>query len=99
MRIGQKAHIEHQIGISGNAVTVAKAYQRYHQRTIGPALETPHDELAKLVHVETGRVDDHVRQLANGLHQFAFAAQALPYRPVAPPGVRAARFTESPSQS
>ena len=69
MRIGKKTHVEHQVGIRGNAVVIAKADDRNEHRALVGILEALGDEVAQFVNVELRGVDDHVGELADGLHQ------------------------------
>jgi hypothetical protein len=60
VRVRKEAHIEYQIRVGRNPVTITKAHYRYKQWAFAPALKAPHDELPKLVNIEIGGVDHGV---------------------------------------
>ena len=50
------------------------------------------------MHVELRGIDDHVRELANGIHQRTFMRQTLAHRIVLPERVRTARLAVTAQQ-
>jgi hypothetical protein len=65
VRIGQKAHIENQVGVGRNAIAKPKLTTET-SAGCGRILEAVDDELAQLVHVEFRGVDDDVREARMG---------------------------------
>ena len=77
VRVGKKAHIEHQVGVRRDAIFVAEANDGNEHRTLIRILKALGDEVTEFVNVELRGVDDHIRKLADGLHKRAFVAQAF----------------------
>src|ERR1700683_314350 len=67
------------MGIGGHAVAIAETDQRNEHGTLLGIFETLGDEVAEFVDIEFGGVDDHVRKLADRLHELALVAQAFAY--------------------
>src|SRR5215470_18727018 len=80
MWIGKKAHVKDEIRIRRNTVAIAETDHGHEQRARLGILEAGSDKVAKLVHVELRGIDDHIGELADGLHQGALMAQALAHR-------------------
>src|SRR5713101_2431573 len=97
MRIGQTAHVEHQIRVQGNAVLVAEGLEQKHRRfsaDVQPFL----DPVAQHVRQQIGRVEA-VADFAHGGEDLALARQGLLER--ARPGrqrMAPACFGEAPDQ-
>ena len=98
MRIGQKAHIENQVCIGGNAVAKSEAHHGNQQRPPSGILKAVDDELAQLVNVEFGGVNDHVRETPDGRHPPALLANSFGDGSVVPERMRAPRFAEAAHQ-
>src|SRR6516225_2822676 len=98
MRIGQKPHIKHQVGIGRHAELVAETYQRHEQRRGALALEPGVDEMPQFVHIELRGIDHHVGELADWLEQRALVIQALADRKILAQGVGPPRFAVPPQQ-
>ena len=92
MRVGKKAHVKDEIRIRRNAIAIAEANNRYEQRPRIRIFEARGDEVAKLVHVELRGIDDHIGELADGLHQRALVAQAFANRVILPEGMGTTRL-------
>lgn len=75
--VGEEAHVEDEVGIGGNAVFVAETDHGDEHRALVGIFEALGDEMAELVDVELGGVDDHIGEFANGLHEVAFVEQAF----------------------
>src|SRR5277367_357086 len=99
MGIGQKADVENQIRIRGNAVAKAEADDRDEQGAAAGILEAVNDELAELVDVEFRGVNDYVRETTNGRHAAAFEANAVGDGIIGTQRVRTARLTEAAEQN
>src|SRR5271170_4462194 len=99
MRIGQKANIEDQVRIRGNAIAKAEADGRDEQRATAGILEAIDDELAQFVNVEFRGVDDDIGETANGRHAAAFEANALGDGIIGAERVRTAGFAEAAEQN
>src|SRR5579884_397602 len=97
MRIRQESHVKHQVRIRRNPVLVSEAHKRKQHRTVIWILEPLRDELPQLVHIEFARIDYHVRQIADRLHQGALARQAFAHRTIFSQRMRPARLAV-PSQ-
>ena len=67
MRIGQKAHIEDQVGIVRQAVFVSEAHARDQNRLLAPRLlfEAVGQVRPQFVDIKFGSVDDQVGNFAN----------------------------------
>src|ERR1017187_4974315 len=78
VRVGQKAHVEHQVGLCRNAVLEAEADRRNGQVARARAsLKLRQNVRAQLVYVELRRVQHHVGDVADGVEPLAFGAYAL----------------------
>src|SRR5579859_308514 len=75
--IGKEAHVENEVGVRGDTVLVAETDNGNEHGTLVGILEALRDELAKLVDVELGGVDNHIGEFADRLHEGAFVAQAF----------------------
>src|SRR5205823_4263715 len=71
MRVGQKAHVKHQVRVGRNAIAVAEADYRDGERAPVRIFEARSIEMTELVNIELAGVDDHVSQLPDRLHQRA----------------------------
>src|SRR5512135_1796149 len=94
MGIRQEAHVKDKVGVGRKPVPVSEAHERNHHRTAVCFLEPADDELPQFVNVELGRVDNHIGQLPDRLHQHALAAQAFEHRTVMPKRMRTPRLAE-----
>ena len=97
--VGKKADVEDEVGVRGDAVFVTKADDGNEHGTVVGILEAFRDEVAELVDVKLGGVDDDIGQLANGLHEVAFVAKAFANGEGFAERVRAARFAVAAEQS
>src|SRR5271156_428962 len=95
MGIGQKADVEDQVRIRGNAVAKAEADDRDEQGAAAGVLEAINDELAELVDIEFRGVNDYVRETTNGRHAAAFEANAVGDGIIGTQRVRTAGFAEA----
>src|SRR6267154_1570500 len=73
MRIGQTAHVEHQIRIQGNALLVAERFEQKHGR-FGADVEPFLDPVAQRIRQQIGRVEA-IADLAHGCEDLALARQ------------------------
>src|SRR6185369_2833027 len=64
VRIRQKAHVKHKVGVRWYSIAVSEADQRNHHRPPVRFLEAPDDKLPQFMNVEFGGVDHHVGELA-----------------------------------
>ena len=73
MRIGQKAHIEDQVGVLGNALPESETHAG-HQNAFfrGLLLKTLGDVSAKFVNIELGSIDDEIGDRPNRAQVAAF---------------------------
>lgn len=90
MGIGEEADVEDQVGVRGDAVLVTKTDDGDEHGTFVGIFEPLGDESAEFVDVELGGVDDHVGELADGLHEGALVAEAFSDGQGLAEGVRAA---------
>src|SRR5580693_2455753 len=98
MRIGQKAYVEYQVGVGRNAITKSKAHNGNQQRPPPRVLKPVNNELAQLVNVELGRVDDDVSQTSYGSHPSPLQTNPFGYGPILTEGMRTPRFAKPPNQ-
>ena len=93
VRVGQKAHIENQVGVFRNSVLESEAHER-NQYFPGLLLflEQLDDVGAEFVHVELRSVDDQVGDGTYALQVTSLGAQGSFYRAVSAERVRAAGF-------
>src|SRR5262249_1419574 len=77
MRIGQKAHVEYEIGVGRNPITESETDHGNQQGLTPWILKTIDDELAQLVDVEFRGVDDYIGGPADGRHPAALEANAF----------------------
>ena len=77
VRVGQKADIEHEIGVRRDTIFVAETDDGNEHGTLIGILKTLGDEVTQLVDIELGRIDHHIGKLADRLHERAFVAQAF----------------------
>src|SRR5579859_7536374 len=68
VRVGQKTHIENQVGIGRQSIAIAEAHHRNHQWPLAPALKAIRDELAQLMNIKLRRVDDYIREFSDRRH-------------------------------
>src|SRR3954452_15691808 len=100
VRIGQKAHVEDEVGIFGNTITEAKADGRdQHMAVRLFAMKTLLNVSTKLVNVELGGIDDVVSECGNRLNAFTFRENGSLYRGAIAHRVRAASFAEAALQN
>ena len=92
MRVGQEAHVQHEVGVPGNSVLVAEGDDRHGdarpRQLFGEGVP---DAVPELLRRQTGGVDDDVGILLQRLHHHPFLADAFDDRVrrgqgVAPPG-------------
>jgi len=90
--IGQEAHVKHEVGVGGHSEFIAKTNEGNEERPLAFGFEAFVDEVAEFVNVELGGVNDHVGELADGLHQEFFLAEAFADGVILAEGMRAASF-------
>src|SRR5437868_2214397 len=99
MRIGEKAHIEDQVGIFGNSVLEAEADAGDQDVFVtGFFLEAFGKVRAQFVHVEFRGIDHPVGDGADGLKPAALGTQRGAHGRVRAERMRAASLTEAPNQ-
>ena len=98
MRIGQKTHVEHQVRIRGNAVAKSEAHHGNQQRPPPRILKAVNDELAQLVNVEFGGVNDDIRETPDRRHPPPLQADSFGDGIIGTERMRTARFAEPPHQ-
>ena len=99
MWIGQKAHIEDQIGLLGHAMTESEA-DTGNQNTFSRSLlaKALRNVSAQFVHIELRRVDDNIGQGADACQVTPFGLDRSIDRRVDPQGMRPARLAETSQQ-
>src|SRR5260370_13338412 len=98
MRIGQKPHVEDQVRIRRHSVAVSETHDRNQHRALVRILESRRDSLAQLLHCTLRVFNDHIRKLADGLHQRAFVRQPFPYGKILSHRMRSPGFDVSPQE-
>src|SRR3954471_8227907 len=77
VRVGEEAHVEHEVGVAGGAVLEAEALERDRQARRRRAREELVGDLAaQHVRLQAGRVDDDVRALLDRLEHRALGGDA-----------------------
>ena len=93
VRIGQAAHVEHEIGIARNAVPIREGFEQDRHAAFAAPADALTDQLAQLVHAGARGVDDQVGCVGDRLQQLAFLAQRVGQtEPLATQRMPAARF-------
>src|ERR1700722_5016780 len=101
MRVRQKAHVEHQVGVVGHSVFESEAdtgNKNCLLRT-GCVLEAVGQVRAQLVDVELRGVDDQIGKGANGTQMTALGRQRGAHSGANSEGMRAARLAEAAEQN
>ena len=92
MRIAQKTHVEHEIGIARKAARKAKGQDRQCWRGRQPFAKPRAHFEAQVIARGACRVDDMVGPASQRAEQFAFARNAIACRAIKREGVTAAGF-------
>src|SRR5260370_4876108 len=98
MMIGQQPYVEDQVRIRRHSVAVSETHDRNQHRALVRILESRRDEVAQFMHVELRGFNDHIRKLADGLHQRAFVRQTFPYGKILSQRMRSPGFAVSPQE-
>jgi hypothetical protein len=78
VRVGEEAHVEHEVGVAGGAVLEPEGGDRHPHRPLGGAFgELVFDPVPQLVDVEVGGVDDRVGLVPQRVQQFPFGGDRL----------------------
>ena len=82
MGVGEKAHVEHQIGFPGNAAPIGERGHEHRQRGGSRPAEMAAEQGFQLPRRQPGGIDGEVRQVPERRHQFALVGNAVGHRPV-----------------
>src|SRR5690348_8665438 len=98
MRIAQETHIEHEIGVARQALTVRERGDEYAEAGLGGEMEVAVQHAFQIAGRQKRRIDHEIGAFAQWLHALALEADAVADRTLGREGMRAARFGVAPLQ-
>ncbi|MNE27052.1 hypothetical protein D3C80_1204450 [compost metagenome] len=99
VRVGQAAHIEHQVGVHRHAALEAEGFHQERSPRLRLIQQTQFDGIAQLIEVQAGGVDLEIGEVGNRPEQDALDADGFGQRAVGVgQGVTSAGFRETLEQ-